>query len=69
MKLVKYKVIRLNEPVGNNTHQLVYESISKHKQSGGCGYGIKHIGTFKECQKIKKEIENENAEDDYIRTS
>lgn len=69
MKLEKYKVIRLNNPEGEITHQLVYESASKHKESGGFGYGIKHRGTYRECLKMKKEIENENTKDDYSRLS
>ena len=58
MKSVKYKVIRLNEPEGQITHQLVYESMTKNGESGGFGYGIRHRGTYRECLELKKEIEN-----------
>ena len=63
MKLAKYRVTRLNEPVGDKTHQLVYETqtINKLRQSGGYGMGIVMIGTFKECHEKKREIENENT--------
>ena len=57
MKLEKYKVERLENPEGNITHKLVYESISKNKGSGGFGYGIRHKGTYRECLEMKKEIE------------
>ena len=67
MRLEKYKVIRLNNPEGEITHQLVYESASKHKESGGFGYGIKHRGTYRECLKIKKEIEDELFSDLFFR--
>lgn len=59
MKLVKYKIERLIEPEGNITHKLVYESISKNKNSGGFGYGVRHKGTYKECLERKREIEYE----------
>ena len=61
MKSVKYKVIRLNTPEGDNTHQLVYETETKlTNQTGGFNYGIKHRGTYRECLNMKKELENEN---------
>lgn len=59
MKLAKYRVTRLNEPEGNITHQLVYETISKNKDSGGYGLGIRYRGSYKECIERKREIENE----------
>ena len=59
MKLVKYKIERLIEPIGNTTHKLVYESISKNRQSGGFGCGVRHKGTYKECLERKREIEYE----------
>ena len=58
MRLVKYKVIRLNEPEGQITHQLVYESKTKNGENGGFGCGIRHRGTYRECLELKKEIEN-----------
>ena len=58
MKSAKYKVIRLNEPEGDITHQLVYESKTKNVESGGFGCGIRHRGTYRECLELKKEIEN-----------
>ena len=58
MKSAKYKVIRLNEPEGQITHQLVYESMTKNGESGGFGCGIRHRGTYRECLELKKEIEN-----------
>lgn len=67
MKLVHYRVERLLNPKGEKTHQLIYESISKNKQSGGYGMGIVHKGTFRECHDLKKEIENENTKDEFIR--
>ncbi len=57
MKLAKYRVTRLNEPEGNITHQLVYETISKNKDSGGYGLGIRYRGSYKECIERKREIE------------
>lgn len=61
MRLVHYRVERLLNPDGDDTHQLVYESISKNKQSGGYGMGIVMTGSFKECHEKKREIENENT--------
>lgn len=58
MKSVKYKVIRLNEPEGDITHQLVYESKTKRGESGGFGCGIRHRGTYRECLERKRELEN-----------
>lgn len=58
MKLAKYKVVKLNEPEGNITHQLVYETASKNKESGGFGCGIRHRGTYRECLERKRELEN-----------
>ena len=58
MRLVKYKVIRLNEPEGQITHQLVYESKTKNGESGGFGCGIRHRGTYRECLERKRELEN-----------
>lgn len=68
MKSASYRIERLLEPEGDITHHLVCESSSKHKQSGG--FGCREIirGTYKECLERKKEIENENAKDDYIGT-
>lgn len=61
MKLVKYKVVKLQEPIGASTHKLEFESVSKHKQSGGFNYGIKCIGTYRECLEEKKRLlEEEN---------
>ena len=59
MKSVKYKVIRLNEPEGDITHQLVYESKTKNGESGGFGCGIRHRGTYRECLERKRKIEYE----------
>ena len=59
MKLVKYKVEKLIEPDGDITHHVTYESISKHKQSGGYGDGEVTRGTYQECLKMKKVLEDE----------
>lgn len=67
MKLVKYKVVRLLEPEGDNTHQLIYESVSKNKDTGGYGYGVRYRGTYRECLERKKEYENTKV--NYIRVS
>lgn len=65
MKLVHYRVERLNNPDGEKTHQLIYESISKNKSSGGYGMGIVHKGSFRECHDIKKEIEDKNERKNF----
>ena len=57
MKLVHYKVERLIDPEGDNTHKLTYESISKNKQSGGFNYGILLKGTYRECLEMKERLE------------
>lgn len=59
MKLVFYRVERLQEPEGDNTHQVVYESMTKNKFAGGFNYGIRFRGTYKECLRRKRELENE----------
>lgn len=62
MRLVKYKVSRLNEPEESITHQVIYETITKNNGTGGFGYGMVFKGSYKQCIKRKKELENENAE-------
>lgn len=61
MRLVHYRVVKLDTPEGNKTHQLEFESISKNGQSGGYNCGVLFKGTWKECHKKKKEYMNENT--------
>lgn len=59
MKLVKYRVKKLDTPDGRITHKLEYESASKlSKNSGGYNCGVLYRGSWKECHKKKKEYEN-----------
>lgn len=58
MRLVKYKIVKLETPIENKTHKLEYESTSKHLNSGGYNCGVLYKGTYKECKKKKEEYEN-----------
>lgn len=59
MRLVKYKIVKLETPTENKTHQLEFESMSKlSKNSGGYNCGVLFRGTYKECRKKKEEYAN-----------
>lgn len=57
MRKVKYSVHKTREPDDNGKYAVYYEIETEH----GCNYGIvkESKGNFRDCQKLKKEIENE----------